>query len=92
MIIRATPAPVVQVDERRESSATWRRYQVRTNSCACSRSRAVNVTGSPPIRTRLKTGTAASPCSPSIHASTPAAGTPRACAIAVRSRSVSLSV
>ena len=62
---RAAPAPDVQVEERRESSATWRRYQVRTNVAACSRSAAVSVTGSPATRTRLNTGTAASPCSPS---------------------------
>ena len=48
---------------------------------------ASSVTGAPSTRTRLKTGTARSPCSPSTHASTAAAGTPSDAAIEVRSRS-----
>ena len=90
--IAATPAPLVHVDERFASSATWRRYQLRTKSDASARWASLSVTGAPSTRTRLKTGTARSPCSPSTHASTAAAGTPSDAAIEVRSRSVSLSV
>ena len=88
----ATPAPLVHVDERLGSSATWRRYQVRTKPEAASRWCGVSVAVSPCTRTRLKIGTARSPCSPSTHASTAVTGTSSAAAIAVRSRSVSLSV
>ena len=90
--MRATPAPEVQVDERPESSATWRRYQPCTKSVAAERTSTSNDTGSPPTRTRLKIGTARSPCSPSTQASTSPTGTPSEAAIDVRSRRLSLSV
>ena len=55
--MRASMCPDVQVDERLESSATWRTYQVRTNSLGGARCSADSVTGSPSTRTRSSSGT-----------------------------------
>ena len=90
--IRATPWPVVHVEDRPESSATWRTYQDLTNSTAAARCAASSSTATPSTRTRERIGTQPSPCSPSTHASTRALGTPSACPTAVRSRSPSLAV
>ena len=62
--IRATPRPDVQVDERPESSATCRTYQVRRYSSAAAACSAVGRTGTPSTVTRSKSGTLRSPCSP----------------------------
>src|SRR5439155_635913 len=88
--IRETPKPVVQVELRPESSATWRMYQLRTNSTAAAAWASVGGRGIPSTRTRSKRGTNASPCSPIAHASTDPGCTPNACARPLRSRRLAL--
>ena len=90
--MRAIMWPDVQVEDRPESSATWRVYQLRTKSSAAVRCSPARVTGAPSTRTRSSSGTQESPCSPITHASTRPDATPSASPIAVRSRSESLDV
>ncbi len=90
--MRAMPRPDVHVDERPESSATWRTYHVRKYSSAAAACSRVGRTGSPFTVTRSNSGTLRSPCSPIAHASTLPGGTPSARASPVRSRRLSLIV